>query len=179
MPSYALISSLPPPLPCQLTISLYSQSLPVKLLGLSLSLFSLESLSFSSSSRRKSRLRSSSPVLCPVCLWAQHGWNCHKGVHYLEQNHQSTFYRVLTYSLGLGTPNPHCKYLYLSLVWEGRSLLEYCLERADRSPSPFPLPPRAGSNVGRAAVVIFRRSPSLGSLAKSRNKVSASLYSGL
>lgn len=47
-------------------------------------------------------------------------------------------------------------YLYFSLVCEGRSLLEYCLERAERSPSPLPRPPRAGSNVGRAAVVMTR-----------------------
>ncbi len=51
--------------------------------------------------------------------------------------------------------HPLNAYLYLSLVWEGRSRLEYCLDRADRSPSPFPRPPRAGSNVGRAAVVIL------------------------
>ena len=44
--------------------------------------------------------------------------------------------------------------LYLSLVCDGRSLLEYCLERADKSFSPFPLPPLAGSKVGLAAVVI-------------------------
>lgn len=37
---------------------------------------------------------------------------------------------------------------------DGISRLEYCLERAERSPSPLPLPPLAGSNVGRAAVVI-------------------------
>ena len=45
-------------------------------------------------------------------------------------------------------------HLYLSFVCEGRSRLEYCLERAERSPSPFPRPPLAGSNVGLAAVVI-------------------------
>jgi hypothetical protein len=45
-------------------------------------------------------------------------------------------------------------YLYLSLVCDGMSLLEYCFERADRSPSPFALPPLAGSNVGLAAVVM-------------------------
>lgn len=45
--------------------------------------------------------------------------------------------------------------LYLILVWPGRSRLEYCLDRALKSPSPFPLPPLAGSNVGLAAVVIF------------------------
>ena len=44
---------------------------------------------------------------------------------------------------------------YFNFVWEGKSLLEYCFERAERSFSPFPLPPRAGSNVGRAAVVIL------------------------
>lgn len=46
-------------------------------------------------------------------------------------------------------------YLYLILVWEGRSLLEYCLDSWLKSPSPFPLPPLAGSNVGLAAVVIL------------------------
>lgn len=46
-------------------------------------------------------------------------------------------------------------YLYFSFVCDGRSLLEYCLDKADRSPSPLPLPPLAGSNVGLAAVVIF------------------------
>lgn len=45
--------------------------------------------------------------------------------------------------------------LYLILVWPGRSRLEYCLDRALKSPSPLPLPPLAGSNVGLAAVVIF------------------------
>lgn len=45
--------------------------------------------------------------------------------------------------------------LYLIFVWPGRSRLEYCLDRALKSPSPLPLPPLAGSNVGLAAVVIF------------------------
>ena len=36
------------------------------------------------------------------------------------------------------------------------SLLEYCLEREERSPSPLLLPPLAGSKVGLAAVVIFQ-----------------------
>ena len=45
--------------------------------------------------------------------------------------------------------------LRLSLLCEGKSLLEYCFDKADKSPSPFPLPPLAGSNVGLAAVVIF------------------------
>ena len=45
--------------------------------------------------------------------------------------------------------------LYLSFVCEGRSRLEYCFERAERSPSPLPRPPLAGSNVGLAAVVIL------------------------
>ena len=45
-------------------------------------------------------------------------------------------------------------YLYLSLVWPGKSLDEYCLLRADKSFSPLPVPPLAGSKVGRAAVVI-------------------------
>ena len=49
-------------------------------------------------------------------------------------------------------------HLYLSLVCEGRSRLEYCLERAERSPSPLPRPPLAGSNVGLAAVVIVTQS---------------------
>ena len=44
---------------------------------------------------------------------------------------------------------------YFNFVWEGKSLLEYCFDKAERSFSPFPLPPRAGSNVGRAAVVIL------------------------
>lgn len=49
-----------------------------------------------------------------------------------------------------------CADLYLILVWPGRSRLEYCLDRALKSPpSPLPLPPLAGSNVGLAAVVIF------------------------
>ena len=39
-------------------------------------------------------------------------------------------------------------------MWPGRSLLEYCLERDERSFSPLPVPPLAGSKVGRAAVVI-------------------------
>ena len=46
-------------------------------------------------------------------------------------------------------------HLYFSFVWEGRSRLEYCLERAERSPSPLPRPPLAGSNVGLAAVVMM------------------------
>jgi hypothetical protein len=46
-------------------------------------------------------------------------------------------------------------YLYLSLLCEGKSLLEYCLDIAERSFSPRPCPPRAGSKVGLAAVVIF------------------------
>ena len=41
---------------------------PVKLLGFSLSRFCLDTCSFSSSSRRKSRAWSSSEVACPVCL---------------------------------------------------------------------------------------------------------------
>lgn len=49
----------------------------------------------------------------------------------------------------------HHIYLYLILVWPGRSRLEYCLDNALKSPSPFPLPPLAGSNVGLAAVVIL------------------------
>lgn len=52
------------------------------------------------------------------------------------------------------TKNPNTN-LYLILVWEGRSLLEYCLDSWLKSPSPFPLPPLAGSNVGLAAVVIL------------------------
>ena len=51
-------------------------------------------------------------------------------------------------------------YLYLSFVWPGRSLLEYCLDKALKSPpSPLPFPPRAGSNVGLAAVVMVNHSP--------------------
>ena len=45
--------------------------------------------------------------------------------------------------------------LRFSLLCEGKSRLEYCFDNADRSPSPFPRPPLAGSNVGLAAVVIF------------------------
>ena len=52
-------------------------------------------------------------------------------------------------------------YLYFSLVCEGMSLLEYCFEREERSPSPLLLPPRAGSNVGLAAVVILSGSAQL------------------
>ena len=44
--------------------------------------------------------------------------------------------------------------LYLSLVCPGKSREEYCLLRADKSFSPLPVPPRAGSNVGLAAVVM-------------------------
>ena len=50
--------------------------------------------------------------------------------------------------------NASSTYLYLSLVCPGRSRLLYCLERADKSVSPLPEPPLAGSKVGRAAVVI-------------------------
>ena len=39
-------------------------------------------------------------------------------------------------------------------MWAGKSRLEYCFDSALRSPSPLPVPPRAGSNVGLAAVVI-------------------------
>lgn len=39
-------------------------------------------------------------------------------------------------------------------MWPGKSRLEYCLDSALKSFSPRPVPPRAGSNVGRAAVVI-------------------------
>ena len=45
--------------------------------------------------------------------------------------------------------------LVFNLVCPGKSRLEYCLDNALRSPSPLPLPPWAGSKVGRAAVVIF------------------------
>ena len=38
-----------------------------------------------------------------------------------------------------------------------KSLAEYCLVIAERSLSRAPVPPRAVSNVGRAAVVIFGR----------------------
>ena len=38
---------------------------------------------------------------------------------------------------------------------DGKSRLEYCLDKTERSPSPLPDPPRAGTYVGRAAVVIF------------------------
>ena len=46
--------------------------------------------------------------------------------------------------------------LYLSFVCPGRSRLEYCLEMALKSFSFRPEPPLAGSNVGLAAVVIFK-----------------------
>lgn len=39
-------------------------------------------------------------------------------------------------------------------MWAGKSRLEYCLDKALRSPSFLPRPPRAGSKVGRAAVVM-------------------------
>ena len=58
---------------------------------------------------------------------------------------------VLPPSRGAIPPHTH---LYFSLVCEGRSLLEYCLDSADKSPSPLALPPRAGSKVGLAAVVM-------------------------
>lgn len=45
------------------------------------------------------------------------------------------------------------------LVWLGMSLLEYCLESLERSPSFFPPPPRAVSKVGRWAVVILAKAP--------------------
>lgn len=45
--------------------------------------------------------------------------------------------------------------LYLSFVCAVKSREEYCLESADKSFSPRPDPPRAVSNVGRAAVVIL------------------------
>jgi len=48
--------------------------------------------------------------------------------------------------------------LYLSFVCPGKSRLLYCLDRADKSVSPFPEPPLAGSNVGLAAVVIAQPS---------------------
>jgi len=41
-------------------------------------------------------------------------------------------------------------------VCEGKSRLEYCLESADKSPSPLPCPALAGSKVGLAAVVISK-----------------------
>uniref|UniRef100_A0AAG5DLK1 Secreted protein n=1 Tax=Anopheles atroparvus TaxID=41427 RepID=A0AAG5DLK1_ANOAO len=44
--------------------------------------------------------------------------------------------------------------LYFSFVCPGKSRLLYCFESALKSFSPRPLPPRAGSKVGRAAVVI-------------------------
>lgn len=46
--------------------------------------------------------------------------------------------------------------LYLSFVCPGRSRLEYCLEIALKSFSFRPEPPLAGSNVGLAAVVMFK-----------------------
>lgn len=49
----------------------------------------------------------------------------------------------------------HITYLYFNFVWPGKSRLEYCLEMALKSFSFLPEPPRAGSNVGRAAVVML------------------------
>ena len=46
-------------------------------------------------------------------------------------------------------------YLYFNFVCDGKSRLEYCLESADKSFSPLPCPPLAGSKVGLAAVVII------------------------
>lgn len=46
-------------------------------------------------------------------------------------------------------------YLYLRFLWPGKSRLEYCFDIELKSFSPRPEPPRAGSNVGRAAVVMF------------------------
>ena len=51
--------------------------------------------------------------------------------------------------------SPTNTHLVFSFVWPGKSRLEYCLDSALRSPSPLPRPPWAGSNVGRAAVVIL------------------------
>ncbi|KAG7282704.1 hypothetical protein CRUP_017630 [Coryphaenoides rupestris] len=55
----------------------------------------------------------------------------------------------------LASSTPLAQFLNTTSSSHLRSRLEYCLDRALRSPSPFPRPPRAGSNVGLAAVVIL------------------------
>ena len=72
-------------------------------------------------------------------------WAQSTGDHYYIR--QRDYYHLLS---------PRGTYRYFNFVCDGKSRLEYCFERALRSPSPFPDPPRAGSKVGRAAVVIFR-----------------------
>ena len=68
--------------------------------------------------------------------------------------------------------------LVFNLVCPGKSRLEYCLDNALRSPSPLPLPPWAGSKVGRAAVVIFLQFHALfTSATPPRYSNMASLYS--
>ncbi len=90
-----------------------------------------------------------------VC--SSHKWTCTCSVGVIWE--YTYTYKLITLRLprlpATARSHPLYAYLYLSLVWEGRSRLEYCLDRADKSPSPFPRPPRAGSNVGRAAVVIL------------------------
>ena len=54
---------------------------------------------------------------------------------------------------GFWLPWPSC--LYFKVIWVGKSLVEICLDNFPKSVSPFMPPPRAGSHVGRAAVVIF------------------------
>lgn len=49
---------------------------------------------------------------------------------------------------------PFCR--YFNFVCDGISLLEYCCDNFERSPSFLPVPPLAGSNVGLWAVVILR-----------------------
>lgn len=102
----------------------------------------LTSNSRSSSSRRKSRFWSSSVVPWPCSLQYSRKLSIRTmiilGV---------TFWKV---------PGPN-NYLYFSLVWPGRSRLEYCFERALKSFSPLPWPPLAGSKVGRAAVVMINQ----------------------
>ena len=112
--------------------------LPVKLLVFSLSLFCRDTCSFSSSSCRKSRDCSSMGADCPTSLQLNTSL-------LLSSQHKWALFRKSNLFF----------HLYFILVCEGMSRLEYCFERAERSPSPLPLPPLAGSNVGLAAVVIL------------------------
>lgn len=84
-----------------------------------------------------------------LLLWKQITWVIITQTRYLMTTSFNRF------GLVCETKNKRLHYLYFIFVWEGRSLLEYCFESWLKSPSPFPLPPLAGSKVGRAAVVIF------------------------
>lgn len=120
-------------------------SLPLGPLSLVLSRAATRSRS--SNSLRKSRARTSSGASCVGCLRS-------------ERNKDKKITIVYTpfcalFANRLKTATAHHIYLYLILVWPGRSRLEYCFDNALKSPSPFPLPPLAGSKVGLAAVVIL------------------------